>query len=240
MNSKSLTQSASPLATWYKFLSRWSLFTAIAYSGLVAGMLLIVIPAAQKSPLPAEYFELFAAGQEPNLYRLIIAFDVIVYLALGGLFAVFAALLRPHAPIRSSYIALLGSGMFVGFIGACLRIAGTTQFAAQYMAASTQHQAAIIQSYDNLLRMINITFSAVGLLEGLALLLIASAGQYFLKLPRWSAILIGLSGFLAIVKGFFELALGIDLGPLALLSGIILVIVLFSFTIRYWKDASVQ
>jgi hypothetical protein len=87
-----------------------------------------------------------AASREPALYHLTIAFDVGVWLALSGLFAAFAALLRPHVPIRSGFIALLGSGMFVGFIGACLRFSGTTQLAARYLVASARQQEAILHS----------------------------------------------------------------------------------------------
>jgi hypothetical protein len=75
-----LTLDNTPGATWFRCLSRWALFTGIAYSGLVLAIFALVLPASQNSPLPERYFELVAASREPVLYRLTIALDVAAWL----------------------------------------------------------------------------------------------------------------------------------------------------------------
>jgi len=236
MSTLSLAPNKLSFTQWFKFLSRWSWLFIIFYIGLVVCFMTLVIPAGQSGLLPPEYFELTAASREPAVYHLTIAFDVSAWLALGGLFVAFAAILRPHTPIRSEFIALSAAGMLIGFLGACLRFAGTPQLAAQYLLASASQREVIVQSYSSLLSIINITFNAGGFFQGIAMLLIASAARYLLRMPRWSTVLIGLSGFLSIVKGVGELTTGIDLGPLSLLAGLLLIISLLS--IIFWKETN--
>src|SRR5687768_11742718 len=113
---------------WLKLVVGWSLFTSFVYVCLIVTILTLVMPASKPNPLGDIYFELIAAGHAPFAYHFSIMFDVLAWIALGGLLAGFAALLRRTAPLRSSLITLLASGTLVGFIGACLRIAGTSSF----------------------------------------------------------------------------------------------------------------
>src|SRR5688572_5836681 len=144
---------------WFKFLSRWALLTGITYLGLILAILILVLPASQNSPLPETYFELVAASRSPIFYRLTIALDIVAWLALGGFLITFAVSFFRHAPIRSTFIAACGVSMVSGFMGACIRLAGTSALATSYLTASPGEQAAILQSYIELLRLINILFS---------------------------------------------------------------------------------
>jgi hypothetical protein len=223
-------------ANWFRFLSRWALLTGLNYIGLILSILILIIPASQNSPLPETYFELVAATRAPISYRLTIALDVTAWLALCGLLITFAALFVRHAPIRSAFIAACGVGLVSGFIGACFRLAGTTTLAARYLTAIPGEQAAILQSYIDLLRLINILFSAGGLLGGIGLLLVASASWAMAKFPRWSIVVLGLSAVIHSAKAVIELMTGADLGPLALLANILVIIALFAIANRFWRS----
>jgi hypothetical protein len=225
--------------SWVKFLASWSLITSIIIVSLVVTILTLVMPASRPNPLGDTYFELMAAGYAPALYRLSIMFDVAAWIGWGGLLIGFAALLRRLAPVQATLIALLASGMSLGFIGACLRIAGTPHLANQYFSKSASQQGAVIQSYDSLLQIITILFSAGGLLGGTALLLIASSARYLPKLPRWTIILIGIAGSIHMIKAVLELASDLDLGPLALLANILLVVALVTISKKFYTSHSV-
>jgi hypothetical protein len=228
---------------WFRFLSRWALLTGLNYLGLILAILILVIPASQNSPLPETYFELVAATRVPILYRLAIALDITAWLALGGLLVTFAALLIRHSPILSAFIAACGTGMVSGFIGACLRLAGTNALAGSYLTATPEGQTIILQSYADLLRLINILFSAGGLLGGIGLLLVASAAWSIVQFPRWSNVLLALSAMAHISKAVLELGIGADLGPLALLANMLVIIGLFGIARVFWlsvPEAQIQ
>lgn len=222
-------------ANWFRFLSRWALLTGLNYLGLILAILMLVIPTSQNSPLPETYFELVAAARSPAFYRLAIALDISAWIAFGGLLITFAALFVRYAPIRSSFIAASGVAMVSGFIGACFRLAGTSALAVSYLTVTSGEQAAILQSYMELLRLINILFSAGGLLGGIGLLLTASAAWSIAVFPRWSNVLLALSAVLQISKAAIELATGADLGLLALLANILVIIGLFAIARVFWQ-----
>jgi Domain of unknown function (DUF4386) len=184
----------------------------------------LILSAGDGGSLPQDYLELAAASRYPALYRLTIAFDVAAWLGMGGVLIAIAAVFLGRAPIRSTFIATLGIGTLVGFFGACLRLAGTTDLAARYLAATPAHRAAQLQSYLDLQQQINVSFSAGGLLIGLALVLAASIAWQASGFPRWVTVLLALAGVVGIVKAGTELATGADLGPLGLLSAALLII----------------
>lgn len=227
-------------ANWFRFLSRWALLTGITYLGLILAIFTLVIPASQNSPLPETYFELVAATRSPIFYRLTIAFDIVTNLALGGLLITFAALLVSRAPIRSTFIAACGLGMVSGFIGACLRLAGTSALAANYLTATPGEQATILQSYLELLRLVNMLFSAGGLMAGIGLMLATSVAWSTAQFPRWPTVLLALSGLVEILKAVIELATGADLGLLGLLGAILLIIALFAVASVFWRRMPVR
>jgi hypothetical protein len=217
---------------WLKFLAVWSLGTGVVVASLIVAILSLVLPASQPNPLGETYFELIAAGRAPILYRLTIMFDILAWVGWGGLFITFAALLHRTIPLRSTLIALLSTGMSIGFIGACLRIVGTPEYASQYLTAAPTQQGAIIQSYDSLLHIINVTFSAGGLLVGAALLLISSATKYLPKVLSWPIKIMGAAGLIHLAKAVVELATNMDLGPLALLANLLLITALIAISIK--------
>lgn len=221
---------------WLRFLAGWSLFTSISVTSLIVTVLALVLPASNPNPLGEKYFEFMAATHNPGLHHLAIMFDVLAWIGWGGLFVAFAALLYKAAPVRSVLVGLLATGMSVGFFGACLRIVATPNLAADYAAATAAGQAAILQSYDGLLQIINVTFSAGGLLAGIALLLIAFAGRHLTAFSRWALVLLGIGGAVHVSKATLELIFGLDLGPLALLGNSLLVVALIASAIRIYKQ----
>ena len=228
---------------WFKFLSRWALLTGLNYMALILAVLTLVIPASRNSPLPESYFELVAASRSLIFYRLTIVLDITAWLAFGGLLITFAALFIRHAPIRSAFIAASGVGLVSGFIGACFRLAGTSALAASYISATSEQQTIILQSYAELLRLINILFSAGGLLGGIGLLLASITAWSIAQFPRWSSVVLALAAIFHMLKGGIELATGADLGPLALLANIFIIVGLFAIAIKFWPsvpEAQVQ
>src|SRR5262249_21805505 len=137
------------------------------------------------------------------------------------------------APVRSSFVALLASGMLLGYVGACLRLVGTSHFADQYVAASAAQRAGIVQAYDSLPLIINTLFSAGDLLAGVALVLVASATARLPELARWSTMLLGLVGLLDVAKAAGELATGADLRVLALPLNVLLIVSLVAIAARF-------
>lgn len=222
--------------SWLRFLAGWSLLTSLAVTSLIVAVLTLILPASDPNPLGEKYFEFMAAAHNPGLHHLAIMFDVLTWIGWGGLFVAFAALLYKAAPVRSVLIGLLAAGMSVGFFGACLRMVVTPNLAADYVAATTTQQAAILQSYDSLLQIINVSFSAGGLLAGIALLLIASAGKRLVVFSRWTLVLLGIGGVVHVSKAALELTLGIDLGPLALLGNSLLVVALIANAVRIYRQ----
>jgi hypothetical protein len=211
---------------WSRFLAAWSLLTSLIYVSLITTILAFVMPAARPNPLGDTYFELMAARHAPILYKFAIVLDLSSWIVLGGLLVGLASLLGQRAPVRGKLVTLLASGLSAGFIGACLRLAGTSYFADKYFSAPPAQQGAVVHAYDYLLLVINILFSAGGLLGGIALLLVASAKRALPDIPRWSAVLIGVAGITHVTKGLLELATGADLGPLALLASVLMVVAL--------------
>ena len=220
---------------WITFMSRWAFLTGLNYIGLILAIFILVLPMSQKSPLPETYFELVAAARAPLFYRLTIALDVTAWLALGGLLITFAALFVSHAPIRSAFIAACGVSMLSGFIGACFRLAGTSALATSYLTVPPGEQAAILQSYLDLLRLVNILFSAGGLMAGIAMLLATSVAWSIAQFPRWSNVLLALSAVMQISKAIIELATGADMGLLGLLGSILLIVGLFAVARAFWR-----
>jgi hypothetical protein len=220
---------------WFRFLSRWAVLTGFNYLALILAILILIIPASQNSPLAENYFEFVAATRVPTFYRLTIALDITAWLALGGLLITFAALFVRWAPIRSAFTAASGVGLVSGFIGACFRLAGTSALASSYLTATPEEQVIILQSYSELLRLINILFSAGGLLGGTGLLLAISVAWSMDAFPRWSSVLLALAGIFHLSKAAIELGTGADLGPLALLANALAIVGLFAIGIVFWR-----
>ncbi|WP_431926514.1 hypothetical protein [Nonomuraea jabiensis] len=205
---------------WLRFLSRWSLLTALAYLGLIVLFVTLVLPAASGS-LPEEFLELDVAGRAPGIFRLTIVFDVLAWLGIGGLLVAWGSVLSPRAPLRATFMYASGAAALIGFFGACLRLSATPALAERYLSAPADDRGALMEAYRELLNLINVTFSAGGLVANAGLLLVAIV-TWRAVLPRWVGVLIGLGGGLGVVKAALLLVTGVDLGPVALLGAALL------------------
>jgi hypothetical protein len=167
--------------------------------------------------------ELDVAGTAPGSFRLAICFDVLSWLGIGGLLLAFGALLRSTSAVRSTLISAASAGAVIGFFGACLRLSATPELASRYLAAPEAERGQLIEAYRELLNLINVTFSAGGLIVSVALLLVVGL-TWRTVLPRWVAILIGLGASLGVAKAAILVVAGVDLGPVALLGAILLIV----------------
>lgn len=227
----------SEITRWFRFLSRWALLAGFVNLGLLLAFFIVVLPAAQNSPLPEEYSELVAASRNPTLYRLTIMLDIAAWLALGGFFITLAALLIRRAPIRSTLLAACGVGMVSGFIGAYIRLIGTSELAARYLTAAPDQQAALLQLYLGVLGTFNAHFSAGALLWGTAFLLAASVAWSMAEFPRWLTILIALPGLVEVPKIIIQLVTAADLGFLIILEIPLLIVAYFAVASVFWRRA---
>ena len=223
-------------ARWFRFLSRWALLAGLVDLGLLLAFSVVVLPVGQNSPLPEEYFELVAASRNPALYRLSITLDIAAWLALGGFFITLAALLIRRAPIRSTFLGAYGVSMVAGFIGAYMRLVGTSELAARYLTAAPDQQPALLQSYSILQGLVNTHFGASGLLWGIALLLAASIAWSMAEFPRWLTILIALPSLVEVPKSVIQIVSGMDLGFLIILEIPMLVIAFFAVAWVFWRQ----
>lgn len=208
---------------WQRFLSRWALLTSLVYLGLIVLFSTLILPAGRDSALPEAFLELDVAGRAPALYRMIIAFDVASWLAIGGLLLAWGTMLRSRAPLRATITAASSAAALIGFFGACVRLSATPDLAARYLAAPPGERGTLLAAYLNLQSLINVSFSAAGLLASGGLLLAASVAWGEATMPRWVSVLIGLGGGLGMAKGTLELATGADLGLVALLGVALLI-----------------
>lgn len=205
---------------WLRFLSRWSLPTALAYLGLIVLFVTLVLPAGSGS-LPEDFLELDVAGRAPGPYRLTIVFDVLAWLGIGGLLLAWGTALRHHAPMRATFISASSAAALIGFFGACLRLSATPELADRYLSTPANDRGALLEAYRELLNLINVTFSAGGLLANAGLLLVAIVTWRGI-LPRWVGFLLGLGAGLGMMKAALLLVAGVDLGPVALLGAALL------------------
>src|SRR5262245_34836236 len=221
----------------FRFLARWTLIAGLVSLALLLAFSIFVLPAAQNSSLPQDYFELEAAIQAPALYRLTITLDVAGWLMLGGFFITLAAVLARRAPLRATLLAACGIGQVAGLLGAFARLHGTSLLAARYVAAAPDQQVALLQSYRDLQLFFTSAFDAGALLWGTALVLAASAAWSTANFPRWLSALIALPGIIELPKSLVQIVTGVDLGFLILLEIPVLIVAYFAFAAVFWRRA---
>jgi len=225
------------IARWFRFLSRWALLAGFVNLGLLLAFFIVVLPTSQNSPLPEEYLELVAASRNPAMYRLTMMLDVAGWLALGVLFITLAAVFAYRTSIRSALLAACGVGMVSGFIGAYMRLQGTSGLSALYLTAAPDQHAPILQSYVILQGLFIAHFSAGALLWGIGFLLAASAAWSMAEFPHWLTVLIALPGLLQLPKTVIEIVTGTDIGFLILLQIPLAIIVYFAVARVFWGRA---
>ena len=115
-----------------------------------------------------------------------------------------------------------------------MRLAVNPILAQEYLTKSTKEQSLVVHSYARLLEVINTLFNIGGFLAGVALLLVASTFWSITEFSHWTVLLVGLFGFISIVKSGLELVTGKDFGPLQLLGNISIVVSLVAIAVRFW------
>jgi hypothetical protein len=184
---------------WFRFLSRWALFTGLVNLGNLLLSFALFLPASQASSLPEEYGELVVAISNPALYRLQVVFDIFDWLSLVVFFIAFAVILLPRAPIRGTLLGACGIGQIVGVLGAFMRLEGITGVAERYVQANQLDLAAVLGSYRDLQAVITSHFSAGIFLYSVAFLLVAWVVLATRGFPRWLVVLMGLTGVLGMI-----------------------------------------
>jgi len=222
---------------WFRFLSRWSLVAGLMILSLLVLGITAVLPASQGGALPAEYSELVAATSNPALYRLFAAFDMAVWLGLGGLFVTLAAIFARVAPIRSALIRACGIGQVMGIFGAVMRLFGITDLAARYASAAPDQQAALLRSYLDIQLVLNCAFRAGSMLWGAAFVLAATIAWSNAAFPRWLAALLAVPGILVLSSHISVILTGVEFGFL-LLPGLTLIAVSFlTLAVVFWRHS---
>ncbi len=209
-------EDAAIVAPWRRALSRTAILAAASYVGLVTMVIVGILPGGSGS-LPAEYLELAAARRSPLAYRTAIGFDVASWLTFGGFLVMAAGTYVRREPVRSTIVAALGVGMSIGLLGACLRLAGTAELGDRLLDAAARDRTAILVSFIDQQRLVNVSFAAGGLLMGTAFVVVAGLFRRTAGLPRAVPVLFVLGGSLGLAKSVLQLATGTDVGPVALL-----------------------
>jgi heme/copper-type cytochrome/quinol oxidase subunit 4 len=224
---------------WFRFLSRWALFTGLVNLGNLLLSIVLFVPGPQASPLPEEYGELVVAISNPALFRLQLDIEIVGWLSLVVFFIAFAAILLPRAPIRGTLLAACGIGQIVGVLGAFIRLEGIPGVAERYMQANQLDRAAVLSSYRDLQAVITSHFSAGILLWSVAFLLVAWVGLARRDFPRWLVVLFGLTGVLGMIVTILYFLTSNEEGQVYILVGVLdallVVIVFFAVAWTFWR-----
>ena len=195
-------------ARWLRFLPRWSLAAGLFTIALPITILGAIGFKATDSALGADYIELLQAVRTPAMFRLGWTIDAIIWLLIGGSLLILGGILQDRAPIAGTFVCVSGVAQLIGFLGALIRLFGTTDLAVAYTSAAPDQQLTILNSYLNMWRIISSHFYAAVLFSGLGYLI---AAQNFISLrgfPRWLAIWLALPGCLGLAQ-FFIVSFGL-------------------------------
>jgi heme/copper-type cytochrome/quinol oxidase subunit 4 len=223
---------------WFRFLSRWALFTGLVNLVNLLLSIVLFVPGPQASPLPEEYGELVVAIRNPALFRFQLDIEIVGWLSLVVFFIAFAAILLPRAPIRATLLGACGIGQIVGVLGAFIRLEGIPGVAERYMQAK-HDRAAVLSSYRDLQAVITSHVSAGVLLYSVAFLLVAWVGLATRGFPRWLVVLIGLTGVLGMIVTILYFFTSNEEGQVYILVGVLdallVVIVFFAVAWTFWR-----
>jgi hypothetical protein len=223
-------------AAWWRFLGRWSLFAAI--NGVV-GLATFIYVSAQGVSAVGERGDLNVAIAYPALWRVAMVYDTLAWLFIGGTIMTFAALLFRQRPILGVLVAAAAMGDLFGSMGGYVRLHAVSDLVAQYLAAASDQQAAVLQTYHQVSLLVSNLQSFGALLTKLALLVIGVATFHFAGFPRWLAI-----GFVAqAVVGLAYETMSI-LGITSPVAFLLTVVYVFSFLVwdiamarLFWRGA---
>jgi hypothetical protein len=172
-------------AAWWRFLGRWSLFAAI--NGVV-GLATFIYVSAQGVSAAGEHGDLNVAIAYPALWRAAMVYDTLAWLFIGGTVMTFAALLFRQRPILGVLVAAAAMGDIFGSMGGYVRLHTVSDLAAQYLAAASDQQAAVLQTYQQVSLLVTNLQSFGGLLTKLGLFVIGAAAFHIAGFPRWLAV----------------------------------------------------
>jgi hypothetical protein len=172
-------------AAWWRFLGRWSLFAAI--NGVV-GWAIFIYVSAQGVSAAGERGDLNVALAYPALWRAAMVYDTLAWLFIGGTVTIFAAILFRQRPILGVLVAAAAMGDLLGSMGGYARLHTVSDLAAQYLVATSDQQAAVLQTYHQVSLLVSNLQSFGALLTKLGLLVIGAATLHLRGFPRWLAI----------------------------------------------------
>ncbi len=239
MNSLSAERTNTIYVPSLRFLSRWSLLTALVVVALFVVFFGGIGMSASDSTLGQQYTELMQAVRSPVLYRIFTIFDALGWLIIGGSLVVMAAFASPHAPTQAALIVACGAGQLIGSLGGFMRLDGITDLAARYAASTPDQQAAVLQSYLDLQRIIGAHFHAGNLIQGVGFLLVAVATFSLVGFPRWLAVWFAVPGLLPLIQFGIVAAGSAFLFPILLLHLIIGIFGLhIALALTFWRPSS--
>ena len=172
-------------AAWWRFLGRWSLFAAI--NGVV-GWAIVLYVSAQGVSLAGERGDLNVAIAYPTLWRVAMVYDTLAWLFIGGTVIIFSAIPFPKRPILGVLLAAVAMSDLFGSMGGYVRLHTVSDLAVQYLAAASDQQAALLQTYHQVSLLVTNLQGFGAVLTKMALLVIGAATFHLPGFPRWLAI----------------------------------------------------
>ncbi len=170
---------------WWRFLARWSLFAAI--NGVVGWSIFIYV-SAQGVSAAGERGDLNVALAYPALWRVAMVYDTLAWLFIGGTVIIFAAILFRQRPILGLLLAAAAMSDLFGSMGGYVRLHTVSDLATQYLAAGSDQQLAVLQTYHQVWLLVSNLQGFGALLTKLGLLVIGTATFHVAEFPRWLAI----------------------------------------------------
>jgi hypothetical protein len=223
-------------AAWWRFLGRWSLFAAI--NGAV-GWAIFLYVSAQGVSAAGERGDLNVAIVYPELWRVAMVYDTLAWLFIGGTVMTFAALLFRQRPILGVLVAAAAMGDLFGSMGGYVRLHAVSDLVAQYLAAASDQQAAVLQTYHQVSLLVSNLQSFGALLTKLALLVIGAATLHMPGFPRWLSVAFVAQAVVGLTNETMSI-LGIS-SPLVFLLTVIYVFCFLAWDIAmarlFWRGA---
>jgi hypothetical protein len=185
---------------WLWFLPRWSLLVGLVTLTLPLVLVGGIGQQASDQVLGADYLELLQAVRSPGMYRLGWTIDAIIWILIGGILLALAGILRRHAPIRATFVAVSGVAQLLGLLAGFLRLGATSDLASSYATAPADAQSLLLDAYLNLWRVIDAHYHVAVLFLAVGYLVAAWSLLSLPGFPRWLAAWMALPGLLAAVQ----------------------------------------
>lgn len=182
---------------WSRFLGRWAVAAAVVELTLLGVAIVWFVPTSEAGGAGADLGELVAAVASPGMYRLLSVLDVLVWVALGGLFIALAAVMAERAPRRSVLLAVCGVGQVTGVAGAFVRMQAVGGTAARHGSAGLEDPI-VVESFLGVQDVLFALMNTGALLWALAFVVAATVAWQSRRFARWLAVLLGVLGIVAL------------------------------------------